>query len=166
MVGGMEALVLGDGKLGLLVAQVLADAGARVTAVGRHDDHLNILRDQGIDAVLLDDWDRTARDLVVEATGTAAGMTLAMAATRPRGIVMLKSTVAASEPLDLSPLVINEIAVMGSRCGPFRPALSALADGRVVTEPMIDTVFTLDQADEALARASTRGVLKVLLRPE
>ena len=89
-----EALVLGDGKLGLLVAQVLQAAGARVTAVGKHDDHLAILRARGIATVLLDAWDRQKKPLVVDATGSRQGFSMAMAATAPRGTLVLKSTVA------------------------------------------------------------------------
>ena len=165
VVSGMEAVVLGDGKLGLLVAQVLADAGAQVTAVGKHPSHLEILQERGIRTSLLADWDRTPRDLVVEATGTAAGFTLAAQATRPRGILLLKSTVAAKEPVDLAPLVINEIAVIGSRCGPFRPALRALEESRINTRSLIEASYGLDRAEEAFAHASKRGCLKVLLRP-
>ncbi|HHH11740.1 MAG TPA: hypothetical protein ENK23_06680 [Sorangium sp.] len=113
---------------------------------------------------MLDDWDRTRRDLVVEATGTTAGFALALQATRPRGILVLKSTLAANEALDLSPLVLDEIAVIGSRCGPFRPALAALNDGRIDTASLIDQVYPLERGVEALAHAGQPGTLKVLLR--
>ena len=165
VVSGMEALVLGDGKLGLLVAQVLADAGAQVTAVGKHASHLDMLREHGIQTRLLSEWDRTPRDLVVEATGTTSGLTMAMQATRPRGVIILKSTVAAKEAVDLAPLVINEIAVIGSRCGPFRPALEALREGRIRTQPLVEASYQLESAGEALNRARQNGSLKVLLRP-
>jgi len=128
---GTSAVVLGDGKLGLLIAQVLARAGARVLAVGKHDDALAILRRRGIDVVHLERWDRTPADLVVDATGGAAGFALAVGATRPRGTLVLKSTVAETAPLQLSPLVIDEITVVGSRCGPFEPALRALSAGDI-----------------------------------
>jgi threonine dehydrogenase-like Zn-dependent dehydrogenase len=162
---GCEAVVLGDGKLGLLVAQVLHAAGARVLAVGHHDEHLAMLRELGIRTVLEAAWDRTARDLVVEATGTVAGFRAALQATRPRGTLVLKSTVAAKEALDLAPLVIDEITVVGSRCGPFGPALTALAAGRVRVEPLVAARFGLDQGVEALGAAAERGTLKVLLTP-
>ena len=126
-----RCVVLGDGKLGLLAAQVLAAAGARVLAVGRHDDKLSILRRRGIETVVGDAWDRAPADVVIEATGSAAGFAQAVAATRPRGTLVLKSTVAHAAPLNLAPLVINEITVVGSRCGPFAPALEALARGAV-----------------------------------
>lgn len=163
IVEGLEATVLGDGKLGMLIAQVLHHLGARVLAVGRHDDHLAILRDRGLATVRFDDWDRTKRDLVVEATGSKDGFSLAVAATRPRGTLVLKTTVADRDSLNLAPLVIDEITVVGSRCGPFPPALAALADGSIDVASMIEARLPLDEGVEALARAGQRGALKVLL---
>ena len=160
---GMSAVVLGDGKLGLLVAQVLARAGARVLVVGKHDDHLALLRRRGIDTVSLEHWDRARADLVVEATGSAAGFALAIGATRPRGTVVAKSTVAETAPLNLAPLVIDEITVVGSRCGPFEPALQALAADDVDVRALIAARHPLRDAVEALRHAARPGVLKVLL---
>lgn len=160
---GSEAVVLGDGKLGLLVAQVLHGAGARVLAVGKHDDKLAILEDRGISTVPVDEWNRAAVDLVVEATGTAAGFESAVAATRPRGTLVLKSTVAETTRLNLAPLVINEISVVGSRCGPFEPALEALATDRIDVRSLISQRLPLREAAEALRRAAQPGVLKVLV---
>jgi threonine dehydrogenase-like Zn-dependent dehydrogenase len=160
---GVSATVLGDGKLAQLTAQVLAQAGARVLAVGKHDDKLALLRRRGIDTVLLDAWRRTPAPLVVEATGTAQGFALAAAATEPRGTLVLKSTVATPAPLDLSPLVINEITLVGSRCGAFEPALQALADGRVDVRPLIAARHTLREGIAALQHAAQPGVLKVLI---
>jgi threonine dehydrogenase-like Zn-dependent dehydrogenase len=160
---GEEVLVLGDGKLGLLAAQVLSLVGARVLAVGKHDEHLAILRDRGIATALLGAWDREPRALVVEATGTAAGFALALAVTRPRGTLVLKSTVAASEPIDLGPLVVREIRVVGSRCGLLGPALAALRDGRVEVRALIAARYRLGEAVAAFAHAARPGTLKVLL---
>lgn len=162
---GAECLVLGDGKLGLLVAQVLAAAGARVRAVGRHAEKLAILARRGIATATLEAWDRAAADVVVEATGRAAGFALAVAATRPRGTLVLKSTIAHRAPLDLAPLVVNEITVVGSRCGPFAPALALLAGGAVDVETLISARLPLRDGAAALARAARPGVLKVLLEP-
>ena len=163
-----EATVLGDGKLGLLIAQVLALSGASVLAVGKHREHLDILRDRGIDTVLLEDFDRRPRSLVVDATGSAAGFGLALEVTAPRGTLILKSTVAPDEtkrqPIDLAPVVINEIRVVGSRCGPFAPALAALAAGQIEVRAMIAARFALDDAVAAMDHAARPGVLKVLLR--
>ena len=159
-----RALVLGDGKLGLLVAQVLQQAGASVVAIGRHDDKLRVLRSRGIETHLRDDWqpDKSA-DLVVDATGSSEGFRTAVAATRPRGTVVLKSTVAGAHNLDLAPLVIDELQVLGSRCGPFEPALAALAAGEVDVRSLISDRMALVDGEQALRRAAERGVLKVLL---
>jgi len=160
-----RCVVLGDGKLGLLAAQVLAAAGARVLAVGRHQRKLAVLRGRGIETVTLDAWDRTRADVVVEATGTAAGFALAVAATRPRGTVVLKSTVAHAAPLHLAPVVIDELTVVGSRCGPFAPALDALARGTVDVTSLISARRPLREGVEALRLAAEPGVVKVLLEP-
>lgn len=160
---GMRATVLGDGKLGLLVAQVLHQAGARVLAVGKHADKLAILARRGIETVARDAWQPAAADLVVEATGTAAGFARAVAATRPRGTLVLKSTVADPAPLDLAPLVINEITVVGSRCGSFAPAVRALENGSVDVRSLIALRRPLRDAAEALRDAARPGVLKVVI---
>ncbi len=162
---GSEAVVLGDGKLGLLAAQVLAGAGARVLAVGRHPDKLALLARRGIATVCEADWDRATADLVVEATGSAAGFQLAVAATRPRGTLVLKSTVAHAAPVDLAPLVIHEITVVGSRCGPFAPALAALASGAIDVGALISARRPLRDGVAALRLAAAPGVMKVLLEP-
>jgi len=160
---GTEAVVLGDGKLGLLVAQVLHRAGARVLAVGRHEGKLEILRRQGIETTTFDQWARSPADLVVEATGSASGFAAAVAATRPRGTLVLKSTVAESVPFNFAPLVINEITVVGSRCGNFAPALQALKSGSIDVRSLISARLPLHEGVEALRRAGAPGVLKVLL---
>ena len=156
--------VLGDGKLGLLCAQVLAGTGAAVTLVGKHRANLALVAGGGIDGVLLGDWapDATA-DCVVEATGSAGGLELAVAAVRPRGKLVLKSTVADAHSLSLAPLVINEITVVGSRCGLFPPALGALAARSVAVTPLIDATYPLAAGVDALAHAARPGVRKVLL---
>jgi threonine dehydrogenase-like Zn-dependent dehydrogenase len=158
-----RCLVLGDGKLGLLVAQVLGQAGARVLAVGHHPEKLAILEARGIETALADSWRGGAADLVVEATGTADGFRRAVEATRPRGTLVLKSTLAESPAIDLAPLVINEIRVVGSRCGPFPPALEALARDRVEVRDLISDRFPLERADGALRRAAEPDALKILI---
>jgi threonine dehydrogenase-like Zn-dependent dehydrogenase len=158
--------VLGDGKLGLLIAQVLHQAGARVLAVGKHEDKLALLARRGVPTKLLADWDRAQADVVVEATGTAAGLELAIAATLPRGTLVLKSTVADKSSLHLAPLVIHEITVVGSRCGSFPPALRALEARSIDTASLISERFPLARADEALRRAAQPGIRKVLIARE
>jgi threonine dehydrogenase-like Zn-dependent dehydrogenase len=160
---GTDALVLGDGKLGLLAAQVLRAAGARTRLVGKHARHLDLVRERGIETALLDAWDREPADLVVEATGKAEGLALALAATRPRGTVVLKSTVADRISLDLAPVVVNELTLVGSRCGPFEPALAALAAGSVKVSSLVAARLPLERGVEALELAGRPGTLKVLL---
>ncbi len=160
---GQDCLVLGDGKLGLLAAQVLQLAGARVVVVGKHAHKLDVLRKRDIQTVLLRDWRPARTSLVVEATGTARGFEAAVAATRPRGTLVLKSTVAERPAVDLSPLVIDEIRVVGSRCGPFPPALRALETGSVDVRSLVCDRFPLAEAPRALERAGEPGALKVLL---
>lgn len=159
-----RALVLGDGKLGLLVAQVLQRAGARVLAVGRHRDKLALLERRGVETRLASDWTPDESfDLCVEASGSLAGFETALAATRPRGTLVLKSTLAGRHELDLAPLVIDEIQLLGSRCGPFAPALAALAAREIDVRGLVDDRLPLARGDEALRRAADEGVKKVLI---
>jgi threonine dehydrogenase-like Zn-dependent dehydrogenase len=158
-----ECLVLGDGKLGLLVAQVLRQAGAQVLVVGHHEKNLEILTQRDIRAVREQDWNPSLYSLVVDATGSVGGLRTALAATRPRGTVVLKSTTATKARLDLSTLVVNEIRVVGSRCGPFPPALRALETGSIDVAPLVSHRTSLANCDEALRRAGDRGQLKVLV---
>lgn len=160
---GQRCIVFGDGKLGLLVAQVLSAAGADVTAVGKHASHLAMLAARGIRTSLLADWQGSTAPLVVDATGTASGFAMAVAATEPCGTLLLKSTVAAESQLHLAPLVIHEIRVVGSRCGSFPPALDALYSHRIAVEPLIAATFPLRDAEQALRAAAAPGTLKVLV---
>lgn len=160
--------VLGDGKLGLLVAQVLAGTGCALELVGKHADKLDIVARRGVATAHLDAWTerirgggrKAQRDVVVDATGSAAGFELARAAVRPRGTVVLKTTCADKLHLDTAPIVVDEIRVIGSRCGPFQPALRALAAGIVDVAPLQDRVFPFEEAAQALAYAARGGVLK------
>ena len=160
-----KVVVFGDGKLGLLCAQVLHGAGARVTVVGKHEEKLEILHKLGIEAKALADWRASQADVVVEATGSTAGLSLAMTTVRPRGVLVLKSTVAQEHVVSLAPLVINEITVIGSRCGRFSPALQALQRATIAVTPLISKVFPLAEGAAALRHAARSGTLKVLLRP-
>jgi len=159
-----DLVVFGDGKLGLLCAQVLHLAGARVTLVGKHEGKLALARKLGVRTVLLTEWRTCQADIVVEATGSVAGLSLAMATVRPRGVLVLKSTVAQQHSVSLAPLVINEVTVIGSRCGRFPPALQALARGSIAVTPFISKIFPLVEGAAAVRQAAQSGELKVLLR--
>jgi threonine dehydrogenase-like Zn-dependent dehydrogenase len=158
-----EVLVLGDGKLGILCAQVLAITGARVTLVGKHPEKLKLAKGAGVRTVLLADWQPKVFDVVVEASGSPSGFEAALAAVRPRGTLVLKSTVAEEHKLSLAPLVINEVTVVGSRCGLFPPALDALAQKKISVTPLIEKVYPLAAGLEAVAHAGRRGAKKILL---
>lgn len=159
--------VLGDGRLGLLVAQVLQSAAVPVRVIGRHPEKLALCEKWSIRSRPLSEIKpRHDQDVVVECTGSAEGFELAMQMVRPRGTIVLKSTVATGRPLNLAPLVIDEITVVGSRCGPFRDAIRALATKQIDVVSLIHRRMRLDQGVEAMALAARKGVLKVLLSME
>ena len=162
---GAEVAVLGDGKLGLLVAQVLAASGLRVRLYGRHREKLAIAERAGIATGLAGGkLPAAAYDWVVEATGSADGLAQAVAMVRPRGTVVMKSTVHGAVPLDTAPVIVNEITLLGSRCGRFEPALDLLARNAADVESMIAAEYPLREAECAFAHAARKGTLKVLLR--
>lgn len=160
-----DALVVGDGKLGLLCAWALHLAGVRVTVAGRHPERLTLLP-AGVDVRtgLVERRDgQESFGLVVEATGRASVLPAALALVRPRGTLVLKTTTESPTTVDLSLVVVNEVTLIGSRCGPFDRALAALAAGDVPVEGMIAGRYPLSEGEEAFARAGRGGVLKVLL---
>jgi threonine dehydrogenase-like Zn-dependent dehydrogenase len=159
-----RVVIFGDGKLGQVIAQVLTTTGCAPTVVGRHPRKLERLAARGI-ATRTDPPPPRRADLVVECTGRREGLQAALSALRPRGTLVLKSTFAGETSLDLSAIVVDEITIVGSRCGPFEPALAALADGRVAVAPLIDARYPLADAVEAMTRAAAPGTLKVLLAP-
>ena len=157
--------MLGDGKLGNLCAQVLRRTGAKVTAMGKHADKLALLKQAGLRTLELSDWRPRLFDVVVEATGAAAGLELALSAVRPRGTLILKSTLAGNHQVSLAPIVINEINVIGSRCGLFGAALDALEAKQISVTPLIEKIYPLSNGVDALDHAAKRGAKKILLRP-
>lgn len=159
-----EVVVLGDGKLGLLCAQVLHSLGVRLCVVGKHASKLARLQTLGIATEVITAWRPQPADIVIEATGSTTGLQLAMEIVRPRGTLVLKSTVAGAHTLSLAPLVINEVTVVGSRCGPFPPALRVLQQQRVAVQPLIEATYPLQAGVEAIRHARRPGTLKVLLR--
>jgi len=161
---GATVAVLGDGKLGLLVAMVLNAHGCRVHQFGRHAAKLAIAGRVGVLTEIAGaTLPAAAYDWVVEATGSAEGLRSAIAMTRPRGTVILKSTVHGAVALDAAPIIVNELTLVGSRCGCFEVALPLLAHPLVPVEELIAARFPLSQAPQAFAKAAERGVLKVLL---
>jgi threonine dehydrogenase-like Zn-dependent dehydrogenase len=158
-----RVLVVGDGKLGQLIAQTLALTGCELLVVGRHEDKLINLAGKGIKTGLADSVTDRYFDISVDCTGNPEGFNIARRALRPRGTLILKSTYAGNISLDASSLVVDEITLIGSRCGPFVPALELLATGKVDVQYLIDSSYPLSQGLEAFEKAKTKGVLKVLL---
>ena len=160
-----RAAVVGPGRLGLLVGQVLALAGTDVIVLGRRVASLDLPRQLGLTTGLVDDAADDSFDLVVEATGNDAGFAHSLRLVRPRGTLVLKSTFHGNANINLTKLVVAEINVVGSRCGPFAPALRLLARGAVAVRPLIEAEYPLADALAAFARADQPGVRKLLLRP-
>lgn len=162
-----KVAVIGDGKLGLLCAQVLGTTGAVVTLIGKHAHKLQIAQRQNIETMLSNNAKQRQGefDLVVEASGSATGFDLALDLLRPRGILVLKSTFHGATEVDAARIVVNEISVVGSRCGRFAPALELLRTNAVNVESLISEEFRLADGVRAMDRAAEAGVMKVLLRP-
>ena len=162
-----RVVVLGDGRLGNLCAQVLAGISQHVLVVGKHPEKLAILESLGLATCLLSDLPaEQIADIVVDCTGSDTGLPTALRIVRARGTVVLKTTVAGTQTLALASIVIGEVTIVGSRCGPFDKALSALETGSVKVLPLISERFDLSRGIEALEHARTRPVLKVLLDME
>jgi alcohol dehydrogenase len=160
---GQPVAVLGDGKLGLLIAQVLSVNGAEVHQFGRHATKLAISKKIGVITRRGLPKSGTKFDLVVECTGSSGGLSTAVEMTNARGTIVLKSTVNDRTPVDMASIIVQEITLVGSRCGRFAPALKLLRSGRLNLDPMIDSRFPLAEATRAFERAKEKGVLKVLL---
>jgi threonine dehydrogenase-like Zn-dependent dehydrogenase len=159
-----RVVVLGDGRLGNLCAQVLASAGCAVTVVGKHSRKLALLARLGLPTIRLEEipQERSA-DLVVDCTGSPAGVATALSIVRPRGTIVLKTTVAGTQTVALAPVVIDEVTIVGSRCGPFPRALAALREKQIDVSSLIDGIYPLEDAQTAFERARTEPVLKLLL---
>jgi threonine dehydrogenase-like Zn-dependent dehydrogenase len=161
---GAQVAVLGDGKLGLLIAQVLQAHGARVLLLGRHREKMRLVEWSGVTTeVLADKLPERAFPIVVDATGSPEGLRAAIAMCEPRGTVVMKSTVHGLVPIDTAPAIVNEITLVGSRCGRFEPALKLLRSGRVRVDVLISEVLPLKKAALAFRRAAQPGAMKVLL---
>jgi threonine dehydrogenase-like Zn-dependent dehydrogenase len=165
--GRTRTAVIGDGKLGLLCAQVLATTGAPVVLVGKHDGKLKIAARRGIETITVDEAHSRAKnfEVAVEASGSATGFALALDLLRPGGVLVLKSTFHGTTEMDAARIVVDEISVVGSRCGRFAPALELLKTEAVDVESLISEELALTEGLRAMERAAEPGVLKVLLRP-
>jgi len=165
------AAVLGDGKLAQLIARVLRTEVPQVVMYGKHENKLALARKAGIRTkkVLGDASDlkriKENYELLVEATGAASGLALAQQMTKPRGTLVLKSTFHGATPVETWPIVVKEITLIGSRCGPFEKAIALLRSGEVDPKPLITRTFPLAKAQEAIAFAQKPGTMKVLLKP-
>lgn len=160
-----KVVVLGDGKLGLTTALTLNAQNLNVLLVGKHRNKLDIAEAQGVKTQLLSNFTPEKKyDVVVEATGSASGFETSMSLTKPRGVLVLKSTVASGKELNLAPIVIDEITVLGSRCGQFPPALRLLANNRIDFTPFITKIYSIDEALEAFEANKAKESLKILIK--
>jgi len=165
-----SVLIIGDGKMGQLAAQTLALSGCEVMMVGKHAAKLALAEKYGVrpylfaDAAHFELENGRRVDLVVECSGSARGLEMALSLVRPRGTLVLKSTVASMSTLHLFPIVVDEIRVQGSRCGPFAPALRALSQRRIDVLPLITARYSLDDGPAAFKRAGQRDALKILMQ--
>ena len=158
-----HVVIIGDGKLGLLCAQVIHTTPCHLTVIGRHPDKLALLKNLGIQTTTQIEDVSPGIDIAIEATGSPDGLKLANQILRPRGTLVMKSTYPGYTTFDFTSLVVNEINIVGSRCGPFPQALEMLEQNRVCVEPLIHSKFSINQGIEAIKLASTPGILKVLI---
>jgi len=159
-----KALLLGDGRLGQLIAQVLRYY-VDLIVVGRHQRKLELLRRLGINALTMDELGRDMKfDLVVDATGNPDAIMEALKLVKPMGFLVLKTTTAKPSRIPLSEIVVNEIRLIGSRCGPFKPALRALKEKLVKVDYMIDGIYPIERWEEAFEKAMNRETLKIILK--
>ncbi len=161
--GDERVTVLGDGRLGNLCAQVMRHHGCHVTVFGKHEFKLKILQEMGISACLRSNSpaNRTA-DIVIDCTGSPTGLEDAIRMVRPCGTIVLKTTVAAAQTMHMAPLVIDEIRVVGSRCGPFSEAIRLLSAGSVTVDTLVSASYPLEDAETAFQHAIRKDALKVL----
>lgn len=161
---GVTLGILGDGKLGLLCAWVARLTGAYVHLIGKHPEKL-ALAGEGVATHSLDEARAMGRvfDVVADCTGSSTGLTTALSLVEPCGTIVLKTTIAGQYAVDLAPIVIDEVRVVGSRCGPFPKAIAALAGGMVDVRPLIEVVYPLDEAENAFRAAAAKGARKVLM---
>lgn len=161
-----RVLIIGAGRLGILAAMVIRQTGCELGVVVRHPKQTMLVEDLNIHSISEINIGSKKYDLVVEATGSIDGFRLATKCVRPRGRILLKSTYKGSADVDFSRIVVDEITIIGSRCGPFDPALQLLGDGKVDPRPLIDAIYPISRGINAFEQASNKGVLKILIRPD
>ena len=160
-----KVLVLGDGKLGIITALALNASGLDVTLVGKHKEKLEIAKNQGVKTFLLEDIDiRKEWDFVIEATGSITGFETSVSLVKPRGILILKSTIAASKEFNFSSLVVDEVTIVGSRCGRFQPALRMLEQHKIDLTPLISGIYDVENVIEAFETNKRKDTVKVLVK--
>ncbi len=160
-----KVVVLGDGKLGLTTALTLNAQNLDVTLVGKHQNKLDIAKSQGVKTMLLDELKVSNNfDVVVEATGSVSGFETSLNLVKPRGVLVLKSTIATGKELNLAPIVINEITVLGSRCGQFGPALRLLKNNRIDFKPFISKIYSIDEAIKGFEANREKDSIKIILK--
>lgn len=162
-----KVVVIGDGKLGLLCAQAIALTGASLLLVGKHPEKLRIAERRGIETSLVKRAVKRKRefDVAIEASGSVSGFSFALELLKPRGVLVLKSTFHGSTEIDAAKIVVDEISIVGSRCGRFGPALDLLRSKAIDIDSLISEEYALPRGVFAMSRATKKGVLKVLLRP-
>jgi threonine dehydrogenase-like Zn-dependent dehydrogenase len=161
-----EVAIVGDGKLAQLITRVIAVTGGRLSAFGKHDEKLELMRSAGAQCfhVERDSEPKHVFDVVIEASGSARGMSIALNLVKPRGVIVLKSTHHNPTLLDMSLVVVNEIQIIGSRCGRFRPAIDFLASGGTDVRPLISAEYPLEEGPLAFSKAAAPEIMKVILR--
>lgn len=160
-----KVLVLGDGKLGIIISLALNASGLDVTLVGKHQEKLDIAKNQGVKTVLLSDLDvKKEWDFVVEATGSITGFETSIALVKPRGTLVLKSTIVASKEFNFSSLVVDEVNIVGSRCGRFKPALRMLEQEKIDLNPLISKIYDVENVIEAFEANKLKDTVKVLVK--
>lgn len=156
--------VLGDGKLGLLVAQVIETAGCKLSVIGRHREKLSILDELGIKTGLGLEFRGRDFDIVIDCTGSPSGIRTALQIVKPRGRIVLKTTIANRVQIDMNQFVINEISLIGSRCGPFPPAIKAIRSRQIDLYSLVSSIYPIEEGLKAFQHASLKNALKVILK--
>lgn len=162
-----KVALVGDGKLGLCISMVFSAMNVDFVHIGKHDEKLKISKDLGAKTILLSDLNDSYKksfDVVIEATGSVSGFETSASLTKPRGTLVLKSTIAATQGLNLAPIVVDEITIVGSRCGQFKPLLRLLEEGKINPTPLIDSIYSVDDFENAFAKNAQKNTLKVLVK--